>query len=136
MDLERAVNLALSRYLTCPRTEAGHVTVLHSIVQGARRQRVVRATPPLPRGQRYAPGARLAAGRSREWMRKAETEGQIKGVAHRAPESQSARGLAAAPRDISRVPCRRGNPHGCGVCRVPFAMVYAMVRWGLRHGQP
>ena len=66
-------------------------------------------------------------------MRKAETEGQIKGVARRASPSQSARGFAAAPQGVLRVPRRVGDPHGSGVCRVPFAMRCATVRWSL-HG--
>ncbi|MNU84699.1 hypothetical protein D3C71_744250 [compost metagenome] len=69
-------------------------------------------------------------------MWQAETEGQIKGVARRAPESQSARGFSAAQRRVSRVLRRHGDSHGCGVSRVPFAMGYAMVRSGLCHGQP
>lgn len=66
-------------------------------------------------------------------MRKAETEGQIKGVARRAPPGQSARGFAAAPQGVLRVPRRDWNPHGSGVCRVPFPMRCATVRWSL-HG--
>lgn len=66
-------------------------------------------------------------------MRKAETEGQIKGVARRAPPSQSARGFAAAPQGVLRVPRRVGDPHGSGVCRVPLPMRCATVRWSL-HG--
>jgi hypothetical protein len=66
-------------------------------------------------------------------MRKAETEGQIKGVARRAPPSQSARGFAAAPQEVLRVLRGDWNPHGSGVCRVPFASHCATVRWSL-HG--
>lgn len=62
-------------------------------------------------------------------MREAETEGQIKGVARRAPPSQSARGFSAAPQGVLRVPRRDWDPHGSGVCRVPFAVRYATVRW-------
>jgi len=115
------------------RTATGHAPALHSVVQGARRQRAAHAVPRLPLGQRCAPGARLAAGRSRERMRKAETEGQIKGVARRAPPSESARGFAAAPQRVSRVPRRGWNPHDNGVCRVPFALSCATVRWSF-HG--
>lgn len=127
------MSLALSRHQTRRRTAAGHASVLHSVVQGARRQRAACAAPPLPLGQRCAPCARLAAGRSRERMRKAETEGQIKGPARRDPPSQSARGFAAAPREVLRVPRKGRNPHDSGVCRVPFAMRCATVRWSL-HG--
>jgi hypothetical protein len=66
-------------------------------------------------------------------MRKAETEGQIKGVARRAPPSQSARGFAAAPQGVLRVPRRDRNPHVGGVCRVPLAMPCVTVRWSF-HG--
>jgi len=66
-------------------------------------------------------------------MRKAETEGQIKGVARRASPSQSARGFAAAPQGVLLVPRRDWNPHGNGVCRVPIAMHCATVR-GSPHG--
>ncbi len=116
------------------RTATGHAPALHSVVRGARRQRAAHAAPRLPFGQRCALTARLAAGRSQERMRKAETEGQIKGVARRAPPSQSARGLAAAPQGGLRVPRRDWSPHGSGVCRVPFAMYCATVRWSL-HGR-
>lgn len=66
-------------------------------------------------------------------MRKAETEGQIKGVARRAPSSQSARGFAAAPQEVLRVPRRGWELHGSGFCCVPLAMRCAMVRWS-QHG--
>lgn len=68
-------------------------------------------------------------------MRKAETEGQIKEVARRAPRGQSAHGFAAAPQGVLRVPRRDWNSHGSGVRRVPFAMRCATVRWSLRDGQ-
>lgn len=127
------MSLALARHQTRRRTAAGHASAPHSIVQGARRQRAACAAPQLPPGQRCAPGARLAASRSRERKRKAEMEGQIKGVARRAPPSQSARGFAAAPQGVLRVPRRVGDPHGSGIRRVPFAMHRATVRWSL-HG--
>jgi hypothetical protein len=127
------MSLDLARHQTRLRTATDHAPALHSAVQGARRQRAVRAAPPLPLGQRCAPGAWLAAGRSRERMRKAETEGQIKGVARRAPPSQSARGFAAAPQGVVRVPRRGWSTHCSGVCYVPFAVRFATVRWNL-HG--
>lgn len=129
------MRLALSCHLACRRTAAGHALALHSVLQGARCQRAARAAPPLPHGQRCAPGARLAAGRSRERVRKAETEGQIKGVARRAPPSQSARGFAAAPQGTLRVPLRGWNPHGSGLSRVLFSMPCATVRWSLHARQ-
>lgn len=61
-------------------------------------------------------------------MRKAETEGQIKGVARRSLPSQSARGFAAAPQGVWRVPRRDRNPYGSSVYRVPFARRCAAVR--------
>lgn len=125
---------ALSHHPTCRGTAAGHAPALHSIVQGARRQSVARAAPTPTLEQRCAPGARLAAGRSRERMRKAETEGQIKGAARRVPPSQSARGFAAAPQGVWRVPRRPWNPRGSGICCVPRSMRCAAVRWSLRHG--
>ena len=125
------MSLAPSRHQSCSRTAAGHAPALHSVVQGERRQRAARAAPSSPLGQRWAPCAQLAAGRSGERRRKAETEGQIKGVARRAPSSQSARGFAAAPQGVLRVPRRDWNPHDCGVCRVPFAMRCAVIRWSL-----
>ncbi len=127
------MRLALSRQQACRRTAARRAPALHSVVQGARRQRAARAAPTLRLAQRCAPSARLAAGRSQERMRKAETEGQIKGVARRAPPSQSARGFAAAPQGVLRVPRRGWNPHGSGVGRVPLAMDCATVRRRL-HG--
>lgn len=127
------MSLALSRWQTCRRAAVRHAPTLHSVVQGARRQRAACAALPLPLGQRCEPCARLAAGRSRERKRKAEMEGQIKGVARRAPPSQSARGFAAAPQGVLRVPRRDWNPHGRGVCRVLSPMRCATVRWSL-HG--
>ena len=106
-----------------------------SIVQTACRQHAARAAPPLPLGQRYAPRARLAAGRSRERMRGEKAEGQIKGAARRAPPTQSARGFAAAPQGVLRVPRGAWNPHGGCVFRVPFAMLCAALRWSLRGSQ-
>lgn len=127
------MSLALLRHQTRRQTAAAHAPALYYVVQGARRQRAACAAPPLPLGQRCASGARLAATRSRERKRKAETEGQIKGVARRAPPSQSARGFAAAPQVVLRVPRRGLNPHGRGVCRVLSSMRCATFRWGL-HG--
>jgi hypothetical protein len=127
------MSLALSRYATCRRTAARRVPALHSVVQRARRQRAACAALPLSFGQRCAPGARLAAGRSRERMRKAEMEGQIKGVARCAHPSQSARGFAAAPHLVLWVPRSTCIQHDSGVCRVPFAMRCATVRWSF-HG--
>ncbi len=124
-----------TRHQPCRRTAVETVFRPHSDVQRARRQRAAPAATAPPSRLRCAPRARLAVGRSRERMRGAETEGQIKGVARRAPEIQSARGFAAAPRGRSRVPCRHGNPHGSGVCRVPFAIAHAVVRSGLRYGR-
>ena len=66
-------------------------------------------------------------------MRKAETEGQIKGVARRAPESQSARGFAAAPQGVLRVPRRDWNPRNSSGRRVLCVMRCATVRWSF-HG--
>jgi hypothetical protein len=109
----------------CRRLAAEAVLRLHSDVQGVRPQRAAFAAPAQPSRLRCAPRARLA-----------KALGQIKGVARRAPESQSARGFAAAPRGVSRVPCRHRNPHGCGVCRVPFAMACAMLRSRPCHGRP
>jgi hypothetical protein len=125
------------RQQRCRRNAAGHAPALHSVVQGTQRQRAAFAALPLPFGQRGAPGARLAAGRSRERKRKVKSpgcrEGQIKGVARRAPPSESARGFAAAPQGVLRVPRRVGDPPGSGVFHVPFAMRCATVRWSL-HG--
>ncbi len=69
----------------------------------------------------------------REAETETETEGQIKGAARSASPSQSARGFAAAPQRVLRVPCRDWEPHGSGLCYVPLAMRCAMVRWS-KHG--
>lgn len=130
----RAQKLRLTVRPPCRRTAAEAMPRLHSDVQGAR-QRAAPAAPARPFRLRCVSRARLAGSRNWERMRGAETEGQIKGVARRAPDSQSARGLAAAPRRVSRVPCRHGNPWGCGVYRVPFAIACAVVRSGLRRGR-
>lgn len=59
----------------CRRNASAHVHELYSIVQTSCRQRAAS----LPFGQLCALSARLAAGRSRERMREAKTEGKIKG---------------------------------------------------------
>lgn len=127
------MSLALSCLQRCRRIAAGYAPALHAVVQGARRQRAACAAAcaasPLLLRQRCAHGARLAASRSRERKRKAETEGQIKGVARRAPQCESARGFAAAPQGVLRVPRSVGNPRDSGVCRVPITMRRATVRW-------
>lgn len=66
-------------------------------------------------------------------MREAKTEGQIKGGARRASPSQSARGAAAAPQEVLRVPRRDWQPHGSGLCCVPLAIRCAMMCWS-QHG--
>ena len=121
------MSLAISRYQTRCRTAPEHAPALHSVVQG-HCQRAARAAPPLPLGQCCAPCARLARGRSRERMRKAETEGQIKGVARGASQSQSARRFAAAPQGVSRVPRMGRNPRGTVDCRVLFPTRCAPLR--------
>lgn len=117
----------------CRRIAAAHASRLHSVVQTSCRQRAASAAPSLPLGQRCALGAWLAVGRSWERMREAGTEGQIKGAARRAPPSQSARGFAAAPQRVLRVPRRDWGPHASGLCRVPPPMRCATVRRS-RHG--
>lgn len=117
----------------CCRNEPVHVHELLSTVQTSCRQRAAPAAPSLPLGQRCALSARLVTGRSRERMREAGTEGQIKGAARRAPPSQSARGFAAAPQRVLRVPRRDWGPHASGLCRVPPPMRCATVRRS-RHG--
>lgn len=106
---------------------------LQSNEQKFRRQGAADAALLVPCWHRCTLGARLAAGRSRERMREAETEGQIKGVARPAPSRQSARGFAAAPQGLMRVPRRDWSSHGNGVCSVPLTMRCATVGWSL-HG--
>lgn len=108
---------------------------LQSDMQRPRRQRAAPAAPPLPPGQRCAPGARLAASRSRERMREAQTEGQIKGAARRHPKSQSARGVGAAQHLLVPVLLQCAIPRRLGVARVPLPILCAPMRWSVRHGQ-
>jgi hypothetical protein len=61
------------------RIAPAHARGLHSAVQTSCRQRAAPAASSLPFAQRCALGAWLAVGRSWERMRKAETEGKIKG---------------------------------------------------------
>jgi len=117
----------------CRRIAPAYTRGLHSAVQTSRRQRAAPAAPSQPLAQRCALGAWLAVGRRWERMRKAETEGQIKGAARSASPSQSACGFAAAPQRVLRVPRRDWVPHGSGLCCVPLAMCCAMVRWS-QHG--
>ena len=67
-------------------------------------------------------------------MRKAETEGQIKGAARRHPQSQSARGVGAARHLLVPVPRQFAMPHRRGIARVPVAILCAPLRWSARHG--
>lgn len=115
-------------------TAAEALLRLQSDVQTSCRQRAAPAAPPRPLGQRCAPRARLAVGRSRERMREAETEGKIKGVARLGLPSQSARGLGTAPHLRPSVPRKHAMPYGARVLRVPLPIHCAMLRWGLCHG--
>lgn len=67
-------------------------------------------------------------------MRKAETEGKIKGAARFGLRSQSARGLAAAPCLRSPVPRRHATPQRAGFWRVPRPIHHAMLHRSLCHG--
>lgn len=116
------------------RTAASPVFRPHSGVQEIRRRRAAHAALARPCRLRCAPGARLAGCRSRERMRGAEASGQIKGAARRAPHSQSARGLATAPRGATRVPCRHRSPRGCWRGSVPFAINCVTLRRKLHRG--
>lgn len=117
----------------CRQAAAEALRLRQSDVQTSCRQHAAPSAPALPSGQRCALGARLAASRSRGRVREAETEGQIKGVARPAPPRQSARGFAAAPQGLMRVPRRDCSPHGSDVCNVPLRMCCATVRWS-HHG--
>ena len=116
------------------RTVAEALLRPHSDVQGARRQRAARVAPLLPFGQRCAPRARLAMGRSRERMREAKTEGQIKGAARRHPQSPSARGVGAARHLLMLVPRQCAMPHHGGIARVPLPILCPPLRWSARYG--
>lgn len=63
----------------CRRIAPSHARGLHSAAQTSCRQRAAPAASSLPLAQRCALGAWLVVGRSWERMRKAETEGKIKG---------------------------------------------------------
>lgn len=66
-------------------------------------------------------------------MRKAETEGKIKGPARLGPLSQSARGLRTARRPVAPVPREYANPDSAEARRVPYAFRCAALRWSLGH---
>ncbi len=66
-------------------------------------------------------------------MRGAKAEGKIKGPAHTRPQSQSARGLGAAPRRVTPVLRASAIPYACDLCRVLLAIHYATPRQSLRH---
>ena len=72
----------------------------------------------------------------REQTGEVEAEGQIKGPARRAVGSQSARGLAAAPREGVRVPRTGRMPQRRGRCRVPSTMHCDTPRQRFCRGQP
>lgn len=129
---ERALLLCSTLCPLCNRNAAAPALRLYSAVQTSCSQRAAWAAPPLPPGQRCAPRARLAVGRSRERMR--ETEGKIKGAARSCLQSQSARGVAAARRLVARVPSRSVNPEGAGLGHVLSSMRYAALRWSWFHG--
>jgi hypothetical protein len=67
-------------------------------------------------------------------MRKAETEGQIKGAARRHPQSQSARGVGAARHLLVSVPRQCATPHRWGIARVPLPILCPPLRWSARYG--
>lgn len=106
-----------------------------SVVQMSCRQRAVIAALALPVRQRGTPCVRLARYRSRDPRGPVKAEGQIKEVARRAPPSQSARGFAAAPQELLRVPRKGWKPRHSGVRRVPYAPRCATVRRSL-HDSP
>jgi hypothetical protein len=107
---------------------------LHAIVQISCRQRAAVTALTLPLRHRDTPCVWLAHSRSRDPRRQAKTEGKIKGAARPCPQSQSARGVAAARRLLACVPSRSANPEGTGLARVPSSIRYATLCWGLRHG--
>lgn len=67
-------------------------------------------------------------------MRKAETEGKIKGPARLGLSSQSGRGIGTARRSATSVP--PGHTTRCAIraARVPSGSPYATLRRSLRHG--
>lgn len=67
-------------------------------------------------------------------MRKAKTEGQIKGAARDGLPGQSARGVGAARHLWLPVPRLCAMPHRRGLARVPLPILCAPVRWSARHG--
>lgn len=127
----RACSLVRRR---CYRIAPTHVRGLHTTVQNFCRQRAAPAAPSLPLGQRFELGAWLAAGRSRERMREAKTEGKIKGAARIDLPSLSARGVGTAPRWRRWVLRRHAMPRGSNCCRVPLWTCCAMPRWSLCYG--
>jgi hypothetical protein len=67
-------------------------------------------------------------------MRRAETEGKIKGPARTRPQSQSARGVGAARSPAASVPPKYENPQGITVARVLYSMQLAALPWSWSHG--
>lgn len=67
-------------------------------------------------------------------MRKAETEGQIKGAARCHPQSQPAREVGAARHLLVSVPRQCAMPHRWGIARVPLPILCAKLRRSARHG--
>ncbi|MDO8771267.1 MAG: hypothetical protein Q7K57_21700 [Burkholderiaceae bacterium] len=103
-------------------------------VQMSCRQRAAVAALALPMGPFDTPCVRLARCRSWAPWGQAKTEGKIKGPARACPQSQSARGVAAARRLLACVPSRCANPEGIGLGRVPCSMWYATLRRSVCYG--
>lgn len=119
----------------CRHTAAEALLRPQSDVQTSCRQRAAPAAPPLPRGQRCAPRAWLAVGRSQERMREAGTEGKIKGTARDRLPSPSARGLGTAPRVGCAVPSPGWMRLWARSVRVPSPIRCVALRWSLCHGR-
>lgn len=128
------MNLPHFRQSFMPMLCTPRASALPANVQISCRQRAALAALALPLRQRDTPGVWLAHDRSQDPRGQAKTEGKIKGAAPACPQSQSARGVAAARRRLACVPSRSANHEYTRACRVPSSMRYAALRWSLCHG--
>ena len=109
--------------------------VLFDVQMSCRQRAAVAAMAP-PMRWLNTPCALLVRCRSWAPWGLAKTEGKIKGPARACPQSQSARGVAAARRLLACVPSRSANQGGIGVGGVPSWMRFAASRWSLCHDRP
>jgi len=104
------------------------------IAPRSRHQRAALAAREPPLRWPLVPSACLVASQDTDRTRGTTPEGKIKGPARLPLKSQSARGVGAARRPWSPVPCDACMPRAHNFSCVPSVVHCAMLRWSLRYG--